>query len=132
VPIKQEFALTTKSAEALNPALRYSNLDWAEVLHIMRGNGWCIWNVHGEMYVLTMINEDEEIEVLLGGGANPRRYINEWVDAMERHPNHAGMTLRVDGRKGWKRLLSNWHCDADGVLTRKVNGQEKDQNTANQ
>lgn len=66
-----------------------------------------------------MANEDNEIEVLLCGGERARECFPYWEAAMLAEPAHKGRTIRVDGRKGWARLLRHWER-RDDVLYLKV------------
>lgn len=118
--VEQEFQLTPAAIRALAPALKRSNIGWIELNEYMRGEGWCIWNIGGVGYVFTLINQDNEIEVLLAGGERAKDCVPYWEAAMLAHPSHKGLTVRVDGRKGWRRLLAHWDCDADGILTKRI------------
>ena len=117
--VSREDGLTAAAFLALDPAVSRSNIDWFDVSIMLRGNG-SVWNIGGTSWVFTIHNEDDEIEVLLAGGKRAKDCIAPWEAAMLAHPAHQGMTLRVDGRKGWRRLLPHWNCDEEGVLTLEV------------
>lgn len=116
--VRQERALTEEAKDALSPAVAKSNITWADVYEIMQGQGWMIWNCGGLSWVFTMINTDAEIEVLLAGGREAKRCVVPWERAMVSHPAHKGLTLRVDGRKGWARLLRGWERRDDVLYLR--------------
>ena len=123
--IRQEHGLSAEAIDALGPAIARSNITWADLHEIMRGQGWAVWNCGGLSWVFTMINTDDEIEVLLAGGREARRCVRPWETAMVNHPAHKGLTLRVDGRKGWGRLLPHWERRDDVLYLRIDNGQEE-------
>lgn len=118
--VKQQRHMSREAREALEKALPWANFTWQDIEQIMDGYGWMVWAIDGKTYVLTMANMDGEIEVLLAGGSDAANCIGPWEKAMLEEPAHKGMTIRVDGRKGWKRYLRHWDCDANGVLTRRV------------
>jgi hypothetical protein len=126
--VKQQRHVSREAAEALLPALKYSNMSIAEVEQVLDGYGWMIWNVGNLCWVLTMVNSDNEIEVLLAGGRKARECVAPWLQAMLQEPAHRAMTIRVDGRKGWSRYLKDFER-RDGVLYMKVpDGQETHKN----
>ena len=117
--VKQQRHLSREAWGALSRALPYSNLTPACVAKIVAGYGWAVWNIGNLSWVLTMINADEEIEVLLAGGARARECLPHWEAAMRAEPAHKGRVIRVDGRKGWARVLKNWER-RDGVLYLRI------------
>jgi hypothetical protein len=117
--VKQQRHLSNEAADAFLRALKYSNLTPADVAEILSGYGWMIWNCGNLSWVLTAIDSDGEVEVLLAGGRCARECIGPWEQAMIQEPAHIGKTIRIDGRKGWSRLLPHWER-RDGVLYLKV------------
>lgn len=115
----QQRHVSPQAEAALIPALRYSNMSLTDVQQVLRGCGWMIWNIGNLSWVLTMANADGEIEVLLAGGKRARECVGPWEAAMIAEPAHKGRVIRVDGRKGWGRLLPHWER-RDGVLFLKV------------
>jgi hypothetical protein len=120
VKVKQQRHVSPEAAAALAKALPYANFDAGYIEQVLEGFGWAVWNVGNLCWVLTMVNTDKEIEVLLAGGSDAKNCFGPWEKAMLAEPAHRGMTIRVDGRKGWRRYLKNWDCDANGVLTKRV------------
>ena len=121
--VTQERFVSDEAARQLSRALKYSNLTPADVAEILAGHGWMIWNCGNLSWVLTMANDDDEIEVLLCGGKKARECIAPWLEAMLEEPAHHAKTIRIDGRKGWSKLLTDFE-HRDGVLYLKVpNGQ---------
>ena len=116
--VKQQRHLSREAAEALSRALPYANFTAEEVDRILDGYGWMIWNVGNLCWVLTMANEDGEIEVLLCGGERARECFPYWEAAMLAEPAHKGRVIRVDGRKGWSRLLRHWERRDDVLYLR--------------
>jgi hypothetical protein len=117
--VTQQRYVTAEAWEAITRPLYRSNLTPEDVLVILRGYGWMIWNCGNLSWVLTMANTDNEIEVLLCGGQRARECIGPWEESMLAEPAHKGKTLRIEGRKGWQRLLPHWER-RDGALYRKV------------
>lgn len=117
--VKQQRHVSPEAWAALSKALPYANFTAADVALILAGYGWMIWAIDGKTFVLTMVNADREIEVLLCGGERARECFPYWEAAMLKEPAHKGMTIRVDGRKGWSRLLRHWER-RDDVLYLKV------------
>jgi hypothetical protein len=118
VKVKQQRHLSLEAAAALKRALPYANFDWAHIERAMSGHGWMIWNIGNLCWVFTIVNEDNEIEVLLTGGTRARECIAPWEAAMKAEPAHRGMVIRVDGRKGWARLLKHWERRGDVLYLR--------------
>ena len=117
--VTREHFLSKEAFEALTPAIVRSNFDWRDIARIMQGHGWAVWNIAGLCWVFTMVNAENEIEVLLAGGKDARRCIGPWEAAMIAEPAHKGMTLRGEGRAGWAKLLPHWER-RDDVLYLKV------------
>jgi hypothetical protein len=117
--VKQQRHMSREAWQALSKALPYANFTAADVAQILSGYGWAVWNVGNLCWVLTMVNKDDEIEVLLCGGERARECFPHWERAMIEEPAHKGRVIRVDGRKGWARLLKNWERRND-VLYREV------------
>ena len=120
-------ALNERSFRALDRAAKRDKHDWAQIGKWLRKGVAQVWSISGISYVLTLANADNEIEVLLAGGERAKDCIKSWEACMLAHPAHAGMTLRVEGRKGWHKLLPHWER-RDDVLYLKVppHGQKED------
>jgi hypothetical protein len=118
--VKQQRHVSQEAAAALEKALPYANFKADYIERVLAGHGWMVWNVGNLCWVLTMVNTDGEIEVLLCGGTRARECLPHWEAAMRAEPAHKGRVVRVDGRKGWRRYLRHWHCDAEGVLTKRI------------
>lgn len=103
----------------LDRASRWERHDWVQVCDWLAEGSAQVWNVNDEAFVLTLANNDNEIEVLMCGGKNARANVPVWEAAMLSCPAHKGCTLRLEGRKGWRRYLPHWDY-RDGVLTRKI------------
>lgn len=116
--VKQQRHVSAEAWAALSKALPYANFTADDVARILAGYGWMIWNVGNLCWVLTMVNMDDEIEVLLCGGTRARECFPYWEAAMLKEPAHKGMTIRVDGRKGWSRLLRHWERRDDVLYLR--------------
>lgn len=104
---------------ALNPAVERDGHDWAQIVEWLNDGCAQVWQINGTGYVLTLANGDDEIEVLLGGGKDAKGCAPVWEAAMHQYPAHRGKTLRLEGRKGWRRIFSHWD-ERDGVLYMKV------------
>jgi len=116
--VKQQRHVSAEAWAALSKALSYANFTAADVALILSGYGWMVWNVGNLCWVLTMVNMDDEIEVLLCGGTRARECFPYWEAAMLAEPAHKGRTIRVDGRKGWSRLLRHWERRDDVLYLR--------------
>lgn len=121
--VTREYGLTESAVRALKPSLAVSNFGWQEILDVLNGYGWAIWNIGDISWVVTMINMDGEIEVLLAGGKDPKKCLPLWEAAMLEEPDHKGLTLRVESRKGWQRLLPHWER-RDDVLYLRISAGE--------
>ncbi len=86
---------------------------------MLAGEGCCIWNIDDRAFVLTVVNNDNEIEALLAGGEGFAKHARMFEEAVAAHPSHAGLTMRIDGRKGWRRHFADWE-ERDGVLTKRI------------
>ena len=111
--------LTIPAFTQLDRANRDDTHDWVKVCEWLQEGSAQVWSINDEGYVLTLANADDEIEVLMAGGENARKNVPVWEAAMIAFPAHKGKTLRIDGRKGWKRYLPHWE-ERDGVLYMKV------------
>ena len=107
---------------ALNPAAQRDGHDWLQLCEWLNDGSARVWKIGETGYVLTLANGDDEIEILLAGGSNARACIGPWEAAMTAHPAHQGKTLRIEGRKGWRRFLPHWEERADGALYLSVGG----------
>lgn len=114
-------------------ALPTANFGWDYIESIMRGEQpdarmGTVWNVGNLCWVFTIVNLDDEIEVLLAGGRKARECVAPWLQAMLQEPAHRAMTIRVDGRKGWSRLLPNFERRDDVLYLKVPDGQETHKN----
>lgn len=117
----RQIPLNERAFLALDKAAQRDGHDWLEACKWLDAGEAAVWQIGETGYVLTLANGDNEIEVLMAGGSDARACVEPWEAAMLAHPAHKGMTLRVEGRKGWRRLLPHWK-ERDGVLTMKVPG----------
>lgn len=110
--------LDDEAKAALAPSM--GALAWETV------EGWiedcvaCVWRIGENAWALTYANADDEIEILAAGGSGAWKAAAPFERAMRELPEHQGMTLRIDGRPGWRRLYRHWDCDEQGVLTTRV------------
>lgn len=108
----------------LMPSYEREKHDWAEIERWIAQDVAAAWQIGDEAFAVTLANEDNEIELLLGGGVNARRNAPPFLTAMENLPIHRGWTLRIEGRKGWKRFCPDWECEEIGggkvVLTKRL------------
>jgi hypothetical protein len=126
VIVRCEHFLSLEAYAALDRAVVRANFGWPDIVRFMQGQGWAIWNCGGLSWVFTMVDTDDEIEVLLAGGREARKCVGPWEAAMLAHPAHRGMTLRIDGRKGWGRLLPHWERRDDVLYLKVQSGGEKE------
>ena len=117
--IVRRIALDERAWLALTPAVKRDNHDWLKIARWLDEGCAAVWSIGDVGYVLTLSNGDDEIEVLLGGGRDAKRCAGPWEAAMLAHPAHKGKTMRLEGRKGWKRIFPHWK-ERDGVLYMKV------------
>lgn len=122
IVIREHF-LSEAAYRALDPAVKRSNVTWPEIMQIMRGYGWAVWNCGNLCWVFTMVNARDEIEVLLAGGTRARECVAPWLQTMLEEPAHYSKTIRVDGRKGWSKLLKNFERRDDVLYLKVLNGQ---------
>lgn len=111
--------LTADAFRALDRAAVRDGHDWVEIAGWLEAGAAQVWQIGDGAFVLTFANSDDEIEVLLAGGADARSCVGPWERAMLALPAHKGKTLRIEGRPGWARLLPHWQ-NTNGVLTLKV------------
>lgn len=115
--------LTDAIKKALNPAYEMGNCDWAEIEQAIVDYAACVWQIGEQAWIVTYANADNEIEILLCGGRGHAEVAGPFEAAMRALPAHKGKTLRLEGRKAWKRVFKNWDCiEKDGgvVLTSRV------------
>lgn len=106
---------------ALDPAVRRDGHDWKRLIEKLLEGHAQVWSIGGVGYVYTYSPDDEHIDVILAGGERAAECVGPWEAAMLAHPAHQGRTIRIEGRKGWRRLLPHWEY-RDGVLYMKVAG----------
>lgn len=106
--------LDGEAKAALAPSM--GTLTWDEVEGWLEDCVACVWKIGEDAWALTFANEDDEIEILACGGSGAWRAARPFEAAMKALPEHKGMTLRIDGRRGWQRLYPHWDCK-DGILT---------------
>lgn len=107
---------------ALQPSLDMGNFSWAEIEKAFAEKAACFWQIGSDAWVVTYANIENEIEILLCGGRDALRCAEPFEKHMLSRPAHKGMTLRIEGRKAWKRMFKTWDCvEKDGsVLLTKV------------
>ena len=110
--------LDDEAKAALGPSM--GPLTWQEVEGWIAEGCACVWRIGQSAWALTLANGDYEVEILAAGGSGAWRAAAPFEKAMRALPEHKGMTLRIDGRAGWRRLYRHWDCDESGVLTLKV------------
>lgn len=118
----RQIALDDRAFLALNPAVQLDGHDWLKICEWLNTGCATIWKIGESGYVMTLANGDDEIEVLLGGGRDAKACAGPWEAEMLRRPEHRGMTLRLEGRKGWQRIFKDWEMRADGALYKRVGG----------
>jgi len=104
--------LTDAARSDLNEAIERCGHSWPQVEQWLAEGAACIWRIADRAHVLTLGNTDNEIEVLATGpdGCRAGECIGPWEAAMRSFPAHRGMTLRIEARRGWKRLLPHWRA----------------------
>lgn len=115
--------LTNEVKRHLKPSFDMGNFDWTEIEQAIATYAACVWQVGDAAWIVTMVNTDNEIEILLCGGVNAWAVASPFEATMRSLPQHKGMTLRIDGRKAWKRVFKHWNCqEKDGgvLLTSRV------------
>lgn len=115
----RQIALDDRAFLALNPAVQLDGHDWLQICEWLNTGCATIWKIGESGYVMTLANGDDEIEVLLGGGRDAKACAGPWEAAVKAHPAHKNKTLRLEGRKGWRRIFPHWE-ERDGVLYMKV------------
>ena len=109
---------------ALAPSYDRSNCDWVEIERWIAEGVAAAWQIRDSAYGVTFANADDEIELLLGGGSGAIRHVPPFISAMETLPVHRGLTLRLEGRRGWKRFCAGWDCEevggGDVILTKRL------------
>ena len=118
--IVQPVPLTDEAKSALDGSL--GPIGWPEVEGWLADAVACVWRVGAEAWALTFVNECEEVEIIAAGGRGAWAAVPPFEKHMRELPEHEGMTLRVEGRKGWARLLPHWECEnmADGSVLLKL------------
>jgi len=109
--------LDDEAKAALAPSMGV--IDWADVEQWLADRVACVWRIGRDAWALTFANCDNEIEFLAAGGSGAWKAMPVFDKAMRKLPAHAGMTFRIEGRKGWARLLPDWtrqDLDRDTVL----------------
>lgn len=115
--------LDMAAMKAMNAAVTRDKHDWAEIMGWIKEGAAQVWLINGTGYAMTVANVDDEIEVILAGGFDARGCVGPWEEAMKAHPAHKGKTLRIEGRKGWQRLLPHWNSEVIGdrvILTTRA------------
>ena len=120
--VQQEWYLTDEAAKAFEPSVVRANFGWPEFFEWLASPSGCIWNIGNQGWVFTIVNEADELEILLCGGRDSKACAQAFEQAAIAHPAHKGMTMRLEGRPAWRRIFKHWNCDANGVLTRAIEG----------
>lgn len=121
--IVRHVPLSESVKQALQPSLERGNCDWAEIDGWIERGKAAAWQIGDQAFAVTFANADDEIELLLGGGRGAIRAVPPFLTAMENLPIHRGWTLRIEGRKGWKRFCRDWECEDMGeqvILTKRL------------
>ncbi|NRA42745.1 MAG: hypothetical protein HRU21_10640 [Pseudomonadales bacterium] len=120
--IVRPWVLDEQAKAALAPSM--GPITWDEVEAWLSDYVACVWRIGLDAWALTFANSDNEIEFLAAGGSGAWKAMPIFDKAMRNLPEHAGKTFRIEGRKGWARLLPDWtRKDLDGgsvLLTFKV------------
>lgn len=82
--------------------------------------------VHPDSHLVVACAEDGALVVWLGVGRNARSWIGEAEAELRRQAARLDMTsLRIEGRKGWRRLLPHWEPVGED-LTLNLQGAENE------
>ena len=112
--VKQELARSMETSE----------WTWPQIEEWIATKTACVWQIGCMAWAITAVNEDEEVDVIVAGGRGANRASAPFLRAIEALPEHKGLTLRIEGRRGWKRYAKNWDCEevggGDVILTKRV------------
>lgn len=102
--------ITDEIRAIIQPSVERGGHDWNEVNRWFEIGAACTWAIGDLGYVVTLANTDNEIEAVLCGGERARDWIEPLEAAVSAFPAHRGHTLRIEARRGWKRLLPHWNA----------------------
>lgn len=115
--------LTEAIKQSLQPSMDTGNCTWEEIERDLANKAACVWQVGEQAWLITCVNVDDEVEILLCGGRGAFAVAGPFEAAMKALPAHKGMTLRIAGRKAWRRIFKHWDCKQEGgqfIMTSKV------------
>lgn len=116
--------LTDDIKAALQPSLDCSGWDWPKIEKWMQDRVAAVWQIGGQAWAVTAANIDGEVDIIVGGGRGAIRATRPFLKAMESLPAHKGLTLRIEGRRGWKRFCDDWQCEEVGggdiIMTKRL------------
>lgn len=116
--------LTDGIKKELQKSLDRGNNTWEQIEGWLADRVACVWEINAQAWAVTFANADDEIELVLGGGQGAFQCVPPFAEAMLALPEHRGKTLRLEGRKGWRRFLVDWDCEEVGggnvILTKRV------------
>lgn len=122
--IVRRVPLTGEVKRQLSRSLKRSAWTWTEIEEWIAAGVAAVWQIGSDAWAITAANADDEIDVVVAGGRGAKRATQPFLEAMESLPIHRGLTLRIEGRRGWKRWCKGWHCEEAGggdvILTKKV------------
>lgn len=121
--IVRRVALSDDVKRELEPSLEASAWDWDEIERWIAAGVAAVWQIGSDAWAITAANADDEIDVIVGGGKGANRATRPFLQAMENLPVHRGLTLRIEGRRGWRRWCKDWHCEEAGgdvILTKRL------------
>lgn len=108
----QPVALTDDIRRTIQPSVERDGHDWSEIERWFATGAACVWEIGEKLgFVVTLANTNDEIEAVLCGGVSAKDWIEPLEAAVRAFPAHRGHTLRVEARKGWKRLLRHWKAE---------------------
>ena len=108
---------------ALQASMERCNRTWAEIADWYRQGRACFWQIGNDAFVLTVAEGDNTIDILLAGGGGAIAAARPFEKAMLSLPEHAGKTLRIEGRAGWRRFYQDWdfeETEGGNVILTKV------------
>ena len=122
--IVRRVPLTDEIKQGLAPSLATSDWDWPEIERWLADGVAAVWQIGADAWGITAANSDDEIDIIVAGGRGANRAARPFLQAMETLPVHRGLTLRLEGRRGWKRFCAGWDCEevggGDVILTKRL------------
>lgn len=119
----QPFPLTGDVKRALAKSMATSAWTWPEVEEWIAARVACCWRIGSDAWAVTAANDEDEIDIVVAGGRGANKAAPAFLKAMLELPEHRGFTLRIEGRRGWKRFCKDWNCEevggGDVILTKR-------------